>query len=217
MPTTETTPTPPAPKVDETKADEVLTALPHRAHTSCRASAKPNRAMPKRIARGHTASPVSPARPAPRPIAHGVRWRRRPAPRISIPRGANWQSRLLARLERYKRYPTQRKPARACTALLPQHHHRAACTVCASAQLRPRRSPAALSAAPRRAAAATAGRLRRTAHSDRCANSIRHPLMRRASTQVRAAPSRSRLTRVNHEKRLNATTTAVHLRSSPPL
>ena len=106
MPTTETTPTPPAPKVDETKADEVLTALPPpRPHIVPRKrEAKPRHAKAHRARPHRVASLAS----APSATTHRARRAVAPAPgaaHLDSHAVANWQSRLLARLERYKRYP----------------------------------------------------------------------------------------------------------------
>jgi protein TonB len=105
---TGTIPAPPAPKVDETKVDEVLTALPpprphivpHKREAKSR-HAKPHRARPHRVA-SLASAPSAAARHAARTVA--------PAPGAAHPDPhalANWQSRLLGRLERYKRYPDE--------------------------------------------------------------------------------------------------------------
>lgn len=97
-PVSEAVPLPPAPQ-----ADEVLTALP---------PPRPHVVPRKREAKRHHDTPrhVASLASAPSVAAHRARHTMAPAPGAAHPDPAavaNWQSRLLARLERYKRYPDE--------------------------------------------------------------------------------------------------------------
>ncbi len=96
-PVTQTVPLPPAPE-----ADHILTALPPpRPHVAHRHDAKPRHTKPAHVA-SLARAPSAATRRAVRSEAPAPGAARRDPQAV-----ANWQSRLLARLERYKHYPDE--------------------------------------------------------------------------------------------------------------